>query len=197
MNADTELDNWRSEWQAAGTVPLDLRVSVERQTRAMRLGVLADALVTVTMGGGTTAWAVLSPQPDVILLAAATWVFIAIAWVFAVTVNRGRWAPAALDTNAFLDLSISRCRARLATSTFGSWLAVVEIAFSLAWVYHHAKPRQGVLAWLFFGSVPIDIVWLLAVVFLLLLFFYRGKKRAELEYLLQLGQEALSAESRS
>jgi len=190
MNADTELDDWRREWQSAGAVPPNLRASVARQTRAMRLSLLGDALVTVVMGGGTTAWAVRSGESDVILLAAATWVFIAVAWAFGLMVNAGKWSPSALDTNAFLDLSIARCRARLATAKFGAALAVCEIAFGLAWVYRHSPQRTPVLSWLLFSSVPIDVVWLLAAALFASLFWYHRKKRAELDYLLQVRRES-------
>ena len=144
MSVDAELENWRRDWQAADAVPLDLRKSVERQTRLMRLGLLADALVTAAMGGGTSWWAVSSRQADVALLSVATWVFLAVAWAFGVAVNAGRWEPSALDSKAFLDLSISRCRARLATVKFGAGLAVCEFVFGLVWVYRHSPERPPV-----------------------------------------------------
>jgi len=189
MNVDAELENWRHEWQQADTVPFDLRASVARQTRAMRLWLAADILVTVAMGGWTTAWAVLSRQAEVVLLAAATWLFIGMAWVFTLTVNAGKWTPAALDTGSFLDLSVRRCRARLSSIAFGAGLAVCEIVFCLAWVYRYSVRGTPVLAWLLFSSVPIDIVWLFAALVFGLLFWYRRKKRAELAYLLQLQRQ--------
>jgi hypothetical protein len=191
MTIDAELENWRREWQTAGAVPLDLRKSVERQTRAMRLGVVGDVLVTVAMGGGATWWAVSSRQPEVTLLAAATWVFIVVAWAFALAVNAGRWEPSALDTNAFLDLSISRCRGRLATVKFGAALAVCEIAFGLGWAYRYSSQRQPVLAWLLFSSISIDLVWAFAAAIFALLVWYHRKKKAELNYLLQVRQESV------
>ena len=190
MTIDAELENWRREWQTADAVPLDLRKSVARQTRAMRLGLLGDLLVTVTMGGGTTWWAMSSRQPDVALLAAATWVFIAVAWAFGLAVNAGRWQPSALDTKAFLDLSISRCRARLATVKFGACLAAAEMVFGLAWVYRYSSERQPVLSWLLFSSIPMDLVWAFAAISFALLVWYRRKKKAELDYLLQVRQES-------
>lgn len=190
MTVDAELENWRRDWQTAEAVPLDLRKSVARQTRAMRLGLAGDVLVTVAMGGGTTWWAVSSRQPDVALLAAATWVFIAVAWAFGLAVNAGRWEPSALDTKAFLDLSISRCRARLATVKFSACLAVSEMVFGLVWVYRHSPQRPPVLSWLLFSSIPIDLVWAFAAAFFGLLVWYRGKKKAELDYLLQVRQES-------
>ncbi len=190
MTVDDELESWRSDWKTADAVPLNLRKSVERQTRAMRLGILADVMVTVAMGGGTTWWAVGSRQPDVALLAAATWVFIVVAWAFGLAVNAGRWEPSALDTKAFLDLSISRCRARLATVKFSAALAVSEMVFGLVWVYRHSPEQPPVLRWLFFSSIPIDFVWAFAAAFFVLLVRYRRKKKSELDYLLQVRQES-------
>ncbi len=193
MNADTELEQWRDEWKAAACAPVDLRASVERQTRTMRLAVMGDVLVTVVFGGGTIAWALRSPQPDVILLATVTWVFLAAAWAFAMVVNAGKWRPAAMTTSAFLDLSIRRARARVATTTFGALLGVCEIVFGLVWVYHHTAERAPVARWLLFSSVPMDVVWVFTAAFFGLLFWYRRKKQAELEYLLEMQGEISAA----
>jgi len=46
MNADTELDMWREQWQSETAIPADLRRKVERQSRAMKLGVINAILVT-------------------------------------------------------------------------------------------------------------------------------------------------------
>src|SRR5258706_3378620 len=119
MNIDTELEAWRQQWQSGATVPLDLRRKVERQSRVMKIALMGDILVTITIGGATTGWAFRSPQPDIVLLAVATWVFIATAWTFTLTVNRSNWSPSAQDTAAFVDLSVRRCRGRPS----GIWFA--------------------------------------------------------------------------
>jgi hypothetical protein len=90
-------------------------------------------------------------------------------------VNRGK-RSSALDTRAFLDLSISR---------YG--LFVCETAFCLGWLYHHSpEPRQPLLDWLFWSSMPLQLVWLFTVLFFGFLLWYRRRKRAELVYLLQM-----------
>jgi len=189
MNVDTELDTWRREWQAVAAVPLDLRTRVERQTRTMKLLLLADILITIVLGGLTTAWAVHSREPDVIVLAVATWIFLAVAWTIALVMNHGKWLPPTLDTTAFLNLSIDRCRARLAAIRFAAALFVCELAFCLTWVYCHSpEPRKPALVWLFFSSLPLDLVWLFTFAFFGFLFWYRRKKRAELAYLVDLSR---------
>ena len=190
MNIDEELDAWRRQWQSEATVPLDLRRMVERQSRFMKIALLADVLVTVVIGGGAIGWALASRRPNIILLAAMTWVFLAAAWTFAVAVNRGNWSPPALDTAAFVDLSLRRCRSRLASVWFGAGLFLCEIVFCLGWVYNYSpEPRKPLLNWLFFSSLPIDFVWLSTLAFFAGLVWYRRKKRAELAYLLELRRE--------
>jgi hypothetical protein len=188
MSMDTELETWRREWQSETAVPADLRRRVERQSRWLKIGIAADILVTVAIGGGVIRLAARSPQPDMLLLAAATWSFIAIAWAFRLTISRGLWSPAAIDTVAFVDLSVRRCRAQLAATLFGAGLFVCEMAFCLGWIYRHSAPRAPLLSWLFFGSLINGLVWLFSLAFLVFLVWYRRKKGAELAWLLTLGE---------
>jgi hypothetical protein len=185
MNIDAELEVWRQQWQAEATVPLDLRRLVERQSRFMKIALLADILVTAVIGGGITRLALTSRQPNIVLLAGMTWVFLAAAWAFALAINQGNWSPSALDTAAFVDLSVRRCRSRLAAVWFGAGLFLCEIVFCLGWVYNYSPgQRKPLLTWLFFSSFPIDFVWLSTLAFFCGLVWYRRKKRAELAYLL-------------
>ena len=82
MSLDTELETWRRDWQSENAVPADLRRRVERQSRWLKIGLAGDILVTVTIGGGVVAAAAVLPQTGMLLLVAATWSFIAIAWAF-------------------------------------------------------------------------------------------------------------------
>jgi len=190
MNVDAELDAWRREWQTDNAVPADLRRKVERQSRWMKIALAADILVTVSIGGGALWFALRSPRPPYILLAAATWLFIGAAWTFSLSVNRGNWAPASIDTAAFVELSIRRCRARLAAVWFGAALFLSETAFCLGWIYRQMpEPRKPLWQWLRFGSTAIDVVWPAAVLFGVFLFLYRRHKLAELAYLRNLHGE--------
>ena len=190
MNIDTELEVWRQQWQSGTPIPLDLRRKVERQSRSMKIALIGDILVTITIGGATTGWAVRSPQREIVLLAVATWVFIATAWTFTLTVNRRNWSPSAQDTAAFVDLSVRRCQGRLAAVWFAAALFLFQIVFVLSWVYRNSPAqRPPLLTWLFFGSIPIDVVWLCTLAFFGFLVWYRRRKRAELASLLNLRHE--------
>jgi hypothetical protein len=176
MSLDLELETWRREWQSEAAVLPDLRRRVERQSRWMRIAVAGDILVTVVIGGGAIAMAVASPKPQMMLLVAATWLFIAAAWVFRLLTNRGLWSPSAMGTADFVDLMIGRCRARLAGVTFGALLYVCEIAFCVGWLYRYSSPSPSLAIWI--GSVTLAFFAFLA--------WYRRKQRAELAWLLGL-----------
>lgn len=186
MNVDSELEAWRQEWQSQPVVPLDLRKRVERQTRFMKLMLASDAAVTLAMGGAVTRWAVHSPQPDIILLAVVTWLLFAAAWTFTLKTNRGKWAPSDQDTAAFVDLALRRCRGKLAALRFAVGLFVVNLTFSLTWIYHHNHPPQTVPRWLWFSSRPIDIVWICAASFFVFMAWLRKRNQAEREFILNL-----------
>lgn len=190
MNVDTELDTWRQQWQSDATVPLELRRKVERQSRFLKMNLIAEILVTILIGGAITGWAVRSWDAGIILLSVGTWVFIAIAWTFGLIVNRGNWSPSAQNTSAFIELSVRRCRGSLAAVWFGGGMFLFQLAFVLGWVYHYSPAHLRSLSkWLFFGSIPVDIVWVCTAVFFGFLVWYRRRKQAELCYLLDLQEQ--------
>lgn len=195
MNVDTELDAWRQQWQSNATVPLELRRRVERQSRFLKMNLIAEVLVTIMIGGAITGWAIRSRDASIILLAVGTWVYIAIAWTFGLIANRGNWSPSAQNTAAFIDLSVRRCRGSLAAVWFGGGMFLFQLAFVLGWVYHYSPAHLiPISTWLFFGSIPVDIVWLCTVVFFGFLFWYRRRKQVELSYLLDLQEQTPHSE---
>jgi hypothetical protein len=183
MNVDLELESWRQQWQSVSVVPPDLRKRVDRQSRFLKIALILDMLVTVGIGGPVAVWAFNSPQADVILLAIVTWILIAGAWAFRLRVTRGNWAPASLNTSAFVDFLIGRCRSQLAAVKFGAVLFIVNLTFCTAWVYHHTGPH---LAWF---SWPMDIVWAVTVAFYLFLPWWYRRKKAELARLVSLREQ--------
>jgi hypothetical protein len=176
MSLDTELETWRREWQSESAVPADLRRRVERQSRWLKIGLAGDILVTVTMGGGVVAAATVLPRAGMLLLVAATWSFIAIAWAFRLTITSGLWSPKAIGTAEFVDLAVRRCRAQLKATTFGAILFVGEIAFCLGWIYRYSTVRTPAVDWFVIGVISVG--------FFVFLGWYRRKKRAELAWLL-------------
>ena len=162
-----------------------LRKRVDRQARWLKIALAGDTLVTVVIGGPVAAWAVLSPQTDVIVLAVVTWILIAAAWAFRLHITRGNWGPTAMDTAAFVDFLIGRCRAQLAGIRFGAVLFIVNLTFCLVWIYQH-RPRPEI-EW--FGW-RMDLIWLVGVAFYIFLFWWNGRKKRELAWLLGLREQA-------
>ena len=181
MKPDLELEAWREHWQADTEVPADLRVKVERGSRNLRLVLALEVLITVVLGGGSTLLAAMDRRTEMVVLSAAVWLFLSVAWTFATMNRRGTWSPLAVSTAEFLDLSIRRCQRRLASSVFGAGLYFVEMAFCLTWLYWDPARRKPLPAIIFSVATPI---------FLAGLVHYRRNTRAELERLLELQRHA-------
>lgn len=194
MSRDFDLEALREDWQTEDSVPSTLRRDVERQSRRMKIGLAGDIAVTVIIGGGSTAWALLSGQKDAGYVAFGTWMFIAAAWMFVLLINRGLWSPSATDGTTFLALSIRRCQASLAATWFAAALFVSEMVFGLTWAYTHADLHESVGRWLLFSSVRIGVVWFATVAFVVGLFWFRKKKKRELAKLLDLRKGMLEAD---
>ena len=160
MIPDLELESWRAQWQADAEVPADLRGKVARDTRYMRIMVALEVLVTVTIGGGSIVWAALEPRTEMLVLAVAVWIFLAAAWTFAVITRRGAWRPATVTTADFIDLSIRRCRGKLAATRFGVGLYFVEMAFCLTWLYRDPARRVPGPAIVFGVVTPMFLIGL-------------------------------------
>jgi hypothetical protein len=188
MEADVELDSWRRLWQARAPVVPDVRARVERETRRMRWFVAGDIAVTIVVGGGSLAWAVLSRRTDALVLAIGVWLLLAIAWTLAFLLRRGAWAPAAATTTAFLDLTILRCRRRHEAVVAQAVLYVMILGFDLTWIYF-ATPRPVPGAVAFLTSSAIVWVWAITAVLGVAAVRYRRKLARELSALTDLRRE--------
>jgi hypothetical protein len=134
---DVELERWQRQWRAQEAVAPDLVTSVEAGTRNMRRGVIAEILVTVVMGGGSSAWAFAAGRTDVTALAIAVWIFIAVAWTASLLLRRGAWQPVTATTSAFVDVSILRCERSLRAIWIQAVLYVAILVFDLVWLYYY------------------------------------------------------------
>ena len=134
---DLELEQWQRQWRTLEAVPLDLATSVEAGTRGMRRGLIAEIVVTIVMGGGAIGWASASPRAEVMVLAIAVWIFIAMAWVASLLLRRGAWQPVTATTAAFVEISILRCQRSLQAITIQAILYVLILTFDLVWLYFY------------------------------------------------------------
>jgi hypothetical protein len=164
MVVDLELETWQRRWQTAAPAVPDFKARVERETRAMRWQLAGEILITVVFGGGTMGWAVASQRIDAIVLAAGVWSFIAIAWVVGLLLRRDAWAPTSLTTQAFLDLSILRCRRRREAIVAQVVLYVLILTFDLAWIYVATPHGTRYSVGAFLVSPGVAWVWLVTAV---------------------------------
>lgn len=179
MRPDLELESRRAEWQADTEVPADLRRKAACDTRNMRLMVALELLVTLTIGGGSILRAALQPRAEMRVLAIAVWILLAAAWAAAIATRRGAWSPTAITTADFIDISIRRCRGKLAAMRFGVALYFVEMAFCLVWLYRDPARRTPLPAIVFAVATP---------AFLIFVARYRRGVRAELARLEHLAE---------
>jgi hypothetical protein len=161
----------------------DLAARVKRQSRILRLALAGEVLVTVVMGGGMTWLAAVDGEPDLAVLAFATWMFIAAAWAFGLWNRRGLWSPVAMTNTAYLDISIRRCRGSLRAASFAMVFFAIEMLFCLGWIYIHNGNTS------FLNSFPMLVVGLATIAFYVCTLIYRSRKKSELAALEDLASE--------
>ena len=178
---DRELEDWRREWQADRSAPVDLRKMVEAGTRHMRRGRVGEVAITIVMGGGGLVWAVSSQTPESIVLAIGIWVLFAFAWTASLLLTRGAWEPASSSTAAFLEISILRTERRLQATVIQAVLYVVISVFDFVWLYYYLEVSD---LWTFL-SRPASLVFLFVVTpaFAGFLAWYRRRLHQEMKSL--------------
>jgi hypothetical protein len=192
MNTDAELAVWRRQWAAQTDTgndahwAEDLKRRVARDSRLMKIGLIAPILVTIGVGGGFTALALTSASPVNVVLVAEVWFFIAVAWAGCLWLARGTWRPLGETTAAFADISIRRCRSNVRTASFGVWLYLFQLAFTVLWHLNSLSVELTVLL----TTWPVVLIgWLgLPAIFAWRFWFVR-RQRAKLEHLLDLQRQ--------
>ncbi|HLF12914.1 MAG TPA: hypothetical protein VJA26_17065, partial [Gammaproteobacteria bacterium] len=179
---------WRTEANARNDVGFaeDFRRRVTRESRLIRIGLIAPILVTIGFGGGFIARALTLASPADVMLAAEVWFFILVTWAGCLWIARGTWRPLAETTAAFIDISIRRCRSNLRGASFGAWLYVCQLLFVVLWKFYSSSIELTVLltAW------PVILLgWLGLPAFFALRFWFVRRQRAELDRLLELEHE--------
>ena len=180
MEADDELDAWRRQWQANEPIPSGLIQKVQRDTRTMRRGRIAEIANSVLWCGGSLALAIVVPRAEFIILAVGIWMLVAIAWATSFALTRGTWAPAAATATSFLELSILRSQRGLQALTAQCVLYVVILAFDLAWIFYFKRESDP---WTFLTSNRMLFVWGVTAILAGLAVSYRRRLRRELDNL--------------
>jgi hypothetical protein len=187
MARDHELERWQDDWRAHDVIPAALARRVARGTRWMRLGVAVEIVITIAMGGGSLAWAIVSRRSDIGILAAGVWIIIAMAWTLSIVLRRGAWQPAAATTAAFVEIAILRCERGLQVIKAQAALFVFILGFDLVWLYHYGAETS---VWTFLTRPAVVLIaWGGTVVAAAAAIWYRRRLRRELAQLLRLRRE--------
>jgi hypothetical protein len=193
MSFDAELETWRRQWQHDGRVPADvaadvaaLKERIARQSRAIKIGLIAPVLVTIVIGGAAVLRALSTTGRAEVLLAVEVWLFIAVAWAGCLWIARGTWHPRGETTVAFVALALRRCRSNRKAALFAAWLYVSQLLFTLSWKY--ASSDDGLVDVLTAWPV-ISIGWIGLPLFLAWLRWYLSRQRAELDRLFDLQRQ--------
>lgn len=189
MNADQELQQWCAQWQAETRVPAGLRERVKRESRRMRLVFYAELVITATVGSFATAWTMASERPAMRLLALGVWASLLMTWIFRFMNDKGNWSGAAPDTEAFLRLSLRRCRANLRAAKFGFVSYFAQMAIVSACVYWEGNRQSPMSVWIYLTLPRSLVVWCCAALFLLWMIWHIRRKKAELSYFLSVQQD--------
>jgi len=160
MKGDLELEMWKHYWKTQPSVPMDLFAKVEKETRSLRHYRTAEILVTVFVGVGTVAAALVMKSSAWVLLACGAWLFLIVAWVFSLRYTKGIWAPGAPTLASYLDLSIRRCQSRMKAAVYDIVQSIFITAFALMVDYYillewdDKPPSLSLLVIFFFVIAP-------------------------------------------
>ena len=138
MRLDEELIVWRQEWQSSAMVPPDLIRKVDRQTAYMRALRITEIVVTLTIGSAVLVGAFVHPMLDRdywVILAAGTWLLIAIAWAISIRSTREAWSVASHTTASYMSLHLRRLRQQVFRIDCGSAFGTMASAFVLLLTY--------------------------------------------------------------
>ncbi len=192
MNIDAELDGWRRQWvsephrESTAVVVDELRLRVRRDTRWLKVGLIAPVLVTLGIGGYVAARALRSQDIVDLVVAGEGWLFIMVMWIGSLWIARGTWRPLADTTAAFVDISIRRCHADARGASFGACVYVLQLLFML--VVKILGSAAGLLTVLSSPSV-ILLGWVGLPLYLAWMVWFRRQRRAWRERLLELTKE--------
>jgi hypothetical protein len=197
MNQDAELAAWRRHWQAkseANDMPdlARLKEQVLRQSRRIRIGLIAPSLVTVGIGGHLISQAMRSGRLTDIVLAMEGWIFIIVVWAACLWVARGTWRPFGQTTAAFVDLAIRRCQSNLTATRLGMWFYCVQLVSVslLVWAIETSPARLVMLL----TSWPVILLgWIGLPTYMVWMAWFLGRRRAELARLLDLKRQLAEA----
>lgn len=189
MISDPELQEWSELFRSDDGLQSDIAARARRAVRWFRLVLYAEVLVTVTMGGGATLWAIRSHETSGTLLAVWVWMSLAATWLFRFFNDWTDFTGATVATESYLPVLLRRLRSNLRASGFGGILFFVQLFVTSGWVFR-ALNQQSPITLNDFLQLPANIVFELGTVaFVLWLVHHRRRLRRKIADLEKLRAE--------
>ena len=132
----------------------------------MGLYAALEAAISIAFLGGSLWLAIAQPVPEFVVLAIGIWIVTLAALIWSWKNRVGTWAASTSDTIGFLELSLRRCRARLAAIRYGFYLWTVEVillAIWHTWFWSRHQPAPSLEAWLLAALLPVAFLAALLV----------------------------------
>ena len=173
---DRELQGWMSQWQDEPAPAAEVREAilknVRRRSRTLVVVTASEVVVTLLMLAMLAALLMRAGDPESIAVVLAGSVLAVGALVVSVWNRRGTWRPAAETTEAFLGISILRCRRSLRAVRIAYGIMAAEVMMLVPWLFvcirRHPDRRPfgfephlfyGVLLAVIFGAATLGCRW--------------------------------------
>ena len=194
---DREMRDWMEDWRDDAPPGAEARAAilrhVRRRSRTLALVTAGDLVVTILLLGLFGALLARAREPETIAVLVAGGLLAVSALGLATWNRRGIWRPSAETTEAFLEISLLRCRRSLRAVRYSYGIMVVEALLLVPWLVIGIlrRPDTRPFGWnpyLFYGA-------LLALIFGAMLLgcrWYARRVRRERQVLREARRDLLS-----
>jgi len=173
---DRELRGWMDEWRDNPAPAAEARAAilrhVRRRSRTLALVSAGELVVTVLLLAMLGTLLLRAREPETIAVVVAGSVLAVGALVLSTWNRRGTWRPSAETTEAFLEISVLRCRRSLRAVRYAYGIMVVEALMLVPWLFigirrhpdrrpfgHDPYIYYGALLAIVFGAATLGCRW--------------------------------------
>jgi len=173
---DRELRDWMEDWRDDTPPAAEARAAivrhVRRRSRTLALVVAGELVVTFLLLGLFGFLLTRAQDPETVAVVVGGGLLAVAALVVANWNRRGTWRPSAETTEAFLEISLLRCRRGLRAVRYAYGIMVVEALLLVPWflvtIPRHPDRRPfgwdpylyyGTLLALIFGAATLGCRW--------------------------------------
>lgn len=159
---DREMREWMEDWRDDAPPAAEVRAAilrhVRRRSRTLALVTAGEVIVTILLLGLFGVLLSRARDPETIAVLVAGGLLAVSAFALANWNRRGTWRPSVETTEAFLEISLLRCRRSLRAVRYSYGIMVVEAFLLVPWLVIGIlrRPDTRPLGWnpyLFYGAL--------------------------------------------